>query len=795
VWIRSIFTLAVAATLLVGSLLVPTAAAVDGDVPTETLVERLDGLVPATAEQRGGDAATSAALGVQSAPAETPIAFSMVGFELPEGTEVAFRTSVDGTEWTPWQPAHRHDDDVPDPGSQEDAESADAVLSAPAWVGEARWLQTRVVGGSPDDVAVHLIDSAGLSRSLARRFADAVAAAWRGSEAKAVPRPAITTRAQWGADESLRTGSISTARRARVAFVHHTVNTNNYGPSDGPAIVRGIYAYHVRSNGWSDIGYNLLVDRYGRVYEGRAGGVERAIIGAHAGGFNTGTFGVAMIGDFQSATPPAAAVDALAHVLAWKMELHHIDPLATWQMTSGGSTRYPAGTAVTLNTVAGHRDVSATACPGGALYSQLPALRQRVDQLIGAALYDHDATPSTLRIVNGAVTNGPVRFATRLRPAGAWTLEVRDPRGNVAHTAAGAGQTATSTWSPAHGAPVGRYTYTFSSPGRLPATDYIDLLDNAFTRLGASGDPVAGSVEVSQAAFPDAASATRAVVARADLFADALAGGPLAGTDGPVLLTGSSRLDFRVRAELDRLLPAGSTVYVLGGAAALSDQVAADLSGRWTVRRLAGPERSATAAEVARVVVSRTRTTIAMVARAGPDSVSPWADALAGGAYGAAHGIPVLLTPTDRLAVPARDIIRELSLSDTLVLGGTAAVSDAVARQLPRPRRVSGVDRTATAVAIAEQLWGRTAASPGDRLLLSGAFRADAWTLALSAAPLAARNQAPLLLSNSTELSSATGSYLDRLGYRREFDAGGWVLGSQAAVSDGVVAQASGKLQ
>ena len=106
-----------------------------------------------------------------------------------------------------------------------------------------------------------------------------------------------------------------------MAYVHHTAGTNGYTRLQAPAIVRAIELYHVKGNGWNDIGYNALVDRFGTVYEGRAGGVDRNVVGAHAKGFNTGSFGIAVMGDFRTADPPAAAVDALVKTLAWRLDL------------------------------------------------------------------------------------------------------------------------------------------------------------------------------------------------------------------------------------------------------------------------------------------------------------------------------------------------------------------------------------------------------------------------------------------------------------------------------------------
>ena len=134
----------------------------------------------------------------------------------------------------------------------------------------------------------------------------------------------------------------------KLAVVHHTAGTNAYTPAQAASIVRGIEVYHVKGNGWNDIGYNFLVDRYGTVYEGRGGGMTRNVIGAHALGFNTGTAGVALIGNFQNATPPPAMQTALVSLLSWRLDVAHIDPLSTVAYTSGGNSKFHAGKVVTL---------------------------------------------------------------------------------------------------------------------------------------------------------------------------------------------------------------------------------------------------------------------------------------------------------------------------------------------------------------------------------------------------------------------------------------------------------------
>jgi uncharacterized protein with LGFP repeats len=112
-----------------------------------------------------------------------------------------------------------------------------------------------------------------------------------------------------------------------------------------PAMIRAIYAYHTQTLGWSDIGYNFLVDRFGRLYEGRWGGMDRPVIGAHTGGFNTNTVGVAALGDHETSPVPAAVMTGFGQLLGWKLGLHGADPYGRVALTSGGgdSNRYPAG--------------------------------------------------------------------------------------------------------------------------------------------------------------------------------------------------------------------------------------------------------------------------------------------------------------------------------------------------------------------------------------------------------------------------------------------------------------------
>lgn len=196
------------------------------------------------------------------------------------------------------------------------------------------------------------------------------------------PRPAITTRSGWGADEGLREPGFVHTDTVRTVFVHHTAGGNNYACKDAPSVLRSIYQYHVESQGWRDIGYNFFVDRCGTIYEGRAGGVDQPVLGAHTYGHNHNSTGVAVLGTYSETKPSQRAMTAVAQLSAWKLGLYGRDPQASGRRVSGGGT-YPAGTEVQMENISGHRDGFATDCPGGQLYQRLPDIRAEAARLQG----------------------------------------------------------------------------------------------------------------------------------------------------------------------------------------------------------------------------------------------------------------------------------------------------------------------------------------------------------------------------------------------------------------------------
>jgi hypothetical protein len=239
---------------------------------------------------------------------------------------------------------------------------------------------------------------------------------------------AITPRAGWGASrcKPRRTAGYGTVD---LAFVHHTDTLSGYRRSESPSVVLGVCLFHRNVNRWNDIGYNFLVDRYGQVFEGRAGGIEAPVVGAQAGGFNLFSTGVAAIGDFTARRFSATGVSSLARLLAWKLSLIGVPAEGSVTVPSDGGpfTRYPPGAPVTLNRIAGHRDADQTSCPGNALYAQLPGLRTQVARLEGPVSRLDLAAPQPRLLYPQ-----PLAFSGRLTPASGLaippgaTVELRD---------------------------------------------------------------------------------------------------------------------------------------------------------------------------------------------------------------------------------------------------------------------------------------------------------------------------------------------------------------------------------
>jgi flagellar hook assembly protein FlgD len=361
---------------------------------------------------------------------------------------VRLRTSADGTAWGPWT-------DLPLEVAGEGASAR--AFTDPVWTGAARYVQIKAAGGvkGPDvltSVRIVAIDPTGGGSiaerltSAARRVAAAVAGITVDPPALAASSaPVIVTRPQWGADEGLRSASPSYSP-VKMAFVHHTAGNNTYTQADSPALVRAIYAYHTKSLGWSDIGYNFLVDRFGTVYEGRYGGVTRGVVGAHVYGFNTGSTGVSVMGTYTDAAPPAVALAALQRVLAWKLGLAMLDPEGAATLTCGATDKYRKGASVTLPVISGHRQANYTACPGDAFSRLLPTIRTDVARRMGTPLIVSLSASTRLISPNGDGVLDTVDLSVALGAAAGWTLTLGDAGGETIVSWSGQAATATVSW-------------------------------------------------------------------------------------------------------------------------------------------------------------------------------------------------------------------------------------------------------------------------------------------------------------------------------------------------------------
>lgn len=300
-------------------------------------------------------------------PVQDPFAMVAVSWHGASVTPPPLDVFRDG-HWQPLFVEEESEDFGPDASSVEAAEAVDATsterFSEPVWVGEAEGYRIRHRRGV-DDAAVHLIRNRTVLTPVLDNDAADAAPAPSGA-------PPIHSRADWGA--SAPTSTPSSATTLKMAVVHHTAGTNDYSAAQVPGIIKGIQSYHQQSRGWNDIGYNFLVDKFGRIWEGRGGGIGKPVIGAHASGFNTGSVGVSLLGTFSSAGATPEALNATSAVIGWKFSLHGVDANGTTTAVGSSDNKFPNGQVVTLPTIVGHQDVGQTDCPGR-VQSQLPSIR------------------------------------------------------------------------------------------------------------------------------------------------------------------------------------------------------------------------------------------------------------------------------------------------------------------------------------------------------------------------------------------------------------------------------------
>ena len=321
---------------------------------------------------------------------EAPIKMVAFTWERPVDVDLKLRAKNPDGKWGPWT--------VLEQISRGQAPSAkNPVGTEPVWVGDAREVQ---VAASKDGLAIPAAETQGgdlaqlavgtastVVTELATVALNALKATLISPESllglgssllsPLTGGPQVVARQAWGADESIRCSQPVYSPQMRGAIVHHTAGSNDYTPQQSAEIVRGIYAYHARSLNWCDIGYNVLIDKYGQIFEGAFGGLDRNVEGTHTGGFNKETLGVSMIGNLEEVPPTAAMVSATGKFLRWRLGKAGLNPAGTATLTSEGfaGTKFAAGTQSNLPVISGHRDYNSTSCPGVHGYAALTAIR------------------------------------------------------------------------------------------------------------------------------------------------------------------------------------------------------------------------------------------------------------------------------------------------------------------------------------------------------------------------------------------------------------------------------------
>src|SRR5690625_1164606 len=355
----------------------------DGSTETEELTRENTGSLPESSDlPQDGDHVYWADSGERETDAFTLAAVTWTGEAQSMQVWVSARSGDKWTDPTEIPVSHDHSPGAESGEKQPGREGTEPMFTDSA-DGVRIWITTEDGDEPPEDLRIDLIDpgEAPEADAAAAQAAPAIAEAPANQAtedapedaagvdaAAAPPRPGIHSREQWGADESLRDGSPSYGE-VQGAVIHHTAGANGYSESQVPNIIRGVYAYHTLGRGWSDIGYNVLIDRFGGIWEGRAGGLDEAVSGAHAANYNHVAFGASMLGTYSTVDPGDAAVEAFEQVIAWKFGLHGVDDPT-------GTVSYPGLS--TENKISGHRDVGQTGCPGNALHGRLGEIREGV---------------------------------------------------------------------------------------------------------------------------------------------------------------------------------------------------------------------------------------------------------------------------------------------------------------------------------------------------------------------------------------------------------------------------------
>lgn len=477
----------------------------------------------------------------------------------------------------------------------------------------------------------------------------------------------INPRSAWGANESwmewdLQIGSV------RGAVIHHTAGTNQYTKAQVPGIINGIYYYHAITRGWGDIGYNVLVDKFGQAWQGRAGDLEDSVIGAHAYGANSQTFGISVLGSYDNFAPPAAAIETVSQVVAWKLDLAGVDPQG--YLTIFSSEMMPGKESVRARTVDGHRAWNPTTCPGDAFYAQMANIRGRIAEIMSDG---PNVIPPKPYTNFGERLSGKDRVRTAIDisrdqyPQGASVVYLA--RSDALVDALTAGVLTDGPILLTSGSKLShevKQEISRLKPDRVIAVGGRGVLPDSVlnaasaktkARLGGK-DRFETAAKVSAWQFPNGSK----VAYLADGIGsdgkgspDAVAGGVL--KDGPILLAGKNgNLTDATRQELDRL-KAGEIFELGRQGLGVSDQ------------KIGGRDRAATSVAIAKRAFPQGADTVYLAQ--GNDFV----DAVAGGAI--TEG-PVVLVQKKKVGSVVCTYLRQTRPFRIVLLGGEGAVDTSV---------------------------------------------------------------------------------------------------------------------
>ncbi|MCL1593013.1 MAG: cell wall-binding repeat-containing protein [Actinomycetia bacterium] len=308
--------------------------------------------------------------------------------------------AFENASWTEWRDVSPEADHAPDEETGETLTTRGG--SEPTLFESPDAVQVRVAGEVPAGLEISFFDA---RTSSPLPLVSATAA-----EAGVTIRP----RSDWDPGNACAPRSTPEEIQVDIAFVHHTGIGNTYKSSQVPGVILSYCKYHQNGRGWDDLAYNFMIDRFGTIWEGRAGGIDKGIRGGHTKGVNSFSTGIALLGNFTNTAPSAAQQKSLTDLLTWKLGVHNVDPLGQVDVITEGSYKFDEYERVTFNTIAGHRDAQATACPGSYLYSRLPQIRNTVAAAFTAVPLDTYAPSVTGDFTGDGVEDGAA-FVTATR--------------------------------------------------------------------------------------------------------------------------------------------------------------------------------------------------------------------------------------------------------------------------------------------------------------------------------------------------------------------------------------------